>query len=142
MRKGFRYKVPRCGSGVVTCGQPAAVTRSGFAGPLTRDNDARPTHVAASATPQELVAVRFTPVPEGEPGKHMDPITKETFTNTSWQLSGAATDPWVCCGSRYRPHSPSQAPPSPSSPAARCWHPCPPASPSSSRSSKRAAHNW
>ncbi|KXZ41849.1 hypothetical protein GPECTOR_262g667 [Gonium pectorale] len=32
---------------------------------------------------KELVAVRWTPVPEGETGKHMDPITKETFTNTS-----------------------------------------------------------
>lgn len=27
--------------------------------------------------------MHWTPVPEGEPGKHMDPITKETFTNSS-----------------------------------------------------------
>ncbi|KAG2422207.1 hypothetical protein HXX76_016207 [Chlamydomonas incerta] len=32
---------------------------------------------------KDLVAVRWTPVPDGEPGKHMDPITKETFTNSS-----------------------------------------------------------
>ncbi|EFJ45302.1 hypothetical protein VOLCADRAFT_106032 [Volvox carteri f. nagariensis] len=32
---------------------------------------------------KDLVAVRWTPVPEGEPGKHMDPVTKETFTNSS-----------------------------------------------------------
>ncbi|PNW87643.1 hypothetical protein CHLRE_02g142086v5 [Chlamydomonas reinhardtii] len=32
---------------------------------------------------KDLVAVHWTPVPEGEPGKHMDPITKETFTNSS-----------------------------------------------------------
>ncbi len=44
--------------------------------------------------PQELVAVRFTPVPEGEPGKHMDPITKETFTNTS-RLVVLAPTGWV-----------------------------------------------
>ncbi|GFR51939.1 hypothetical protein Agub_g14460 [Astrephomene gubernaculifera] len=32
---------------------------------------------------KDLVAVRWTAVPEGECGKHMDPITKETFTNAS-----------------------------------------------------------
>ncbi|KAG2433947.1 hypothetical protein HYH02_012492 [Chlamydomonas schloesseri] len=32
---------------------------------------------------KDLVTVRWTPVPDGEPGKHMDPITKETFTNSS-----------------------------------------------------------
>ncbi|GLI59813.1 hypothetical protein VaNZ11_001780 [Volvox africanus] len=32
---------------------------------------------------KDLVPVRWTLVPEGESGKHMDPITKETFTNSS-----------------------------------------------------------
>ena len=32
---------------------------------------------------KDLVPVRFTPVPEGESGLHMDPVTKDTFTNTS-----------------------------------------------------------
>lgn len=32
---------------------------------------------------KDLIPVRFTPVPEGESGRHMDPVTKDTFTNTS-----------------------------------------------------------
>ncbi|KAG2487116.1 hypothetical protein HYH03_014229 [Edaphochlamys debaryana] len=32
---------------------------------------------------KDLVAIKWTPVPEGESGKHMDPITKQTFTNSS-----------------------------------------------------------
>ncbi|KAF8059185.1 TCAF2 [Scenedesmus sp. PABB004] len=32
---------------------------------------------------KDCVAVKFTPVPEGEPGRHMDPVTKDTFTNAS-----------------------------------------------------------
>ncbi|WIA18381.1 hypothetical protein OEZ85_009843 [Tetradesmus obliquus] len=32
---------------------------------------------------KDCVAVKFTPVPEGESGRFMDPITKDTFTNTS-----------------------------------------------------------
>lgn len=47
------------------------------------DTDTRCPQSGKKLRMKELVAVRFTPVPEGEPGKHMDPITKETFTNTS-----------------------------------------------------------
>jgi len=32
---------------------------------------------------KDCVAVKFTPVPEGDPGRYMDPITKDTFTNAS-----------------------------------------------------------
>eukprot|EP00775_Hariotina_reticulata_P008739 gene8739-8919_t len=32
---------------------------------------------------KDCVAVKFTKVPEGEPGRYMDPVTKDTFTNTS-----------------------------------------------------------
>jgi nitric oxide synthase-interacting protein len=32
---------------------------------------------------KDLVAVHFTPVPEGEGGLYMDPVTRETFTNSS-----------------------------------------------------------
>lgn len=54
--------------------------------------------------------MRFTPVPEGEPGKHMDPITKETFTNTSrlvvlaptgWVQLRARADAMACCFEQF-----------------------------------------
>lgn len=32
---------------------------------------------------KDLVAAKFTPVPEGEGGLYMDPITKDTFTNAN-----------------------------------------------------------
>lgn len=32
---------------------------------------------------QDLIAVKFTPVPDGGPHEHMDPVTKDTFTNAS-----------------------------------------------------------
>lgn len=32
---------------------------------------------------KDCISVKFTPVPEGETGRYMDPITKDTFTNTS-----------------------------------------------------------
>lgn len=38
--------------------------------------------------------MRWTRVPEGDPGLHMDPITKETFTNASKLVVLAATG-WV-----------------------------------------------
>lgn len=32
---------------------------------------------------QDLVAVRFLPVPDGAPHEYMDPVTKDAFTNAS-----------------------------------------------------------
>lgn len=32
---------------------------------------------------KDLIPVKFAPVPEGESGVHMDPITKDNFTNAS-----------------------------------------------------------
>jgi hypothetical protein len=32
---------------------------------------------------QDLISVRFTPVPDGGPNEHMDPVTKDVFTNAS-----------------------------------------------------------
>eukprot|EP00879_Flechtneria_rotunda_P027769 GHRR01029760.1.p1 GENE.GHRR01029760.1~~GHRR01029760.1.p1 ORF type:complete len:291 (+),score=89.66 GHRR01029760.1:231-1103(+) len=32
---------------------------------------------------KDCVSVKFTKVPEGESGRHMDPVTKDTFTNAS-----------------------------------------------------------
>jgi nitric oxide synthase-interacting protein len=40
---------------------------------------------------KDLVSVKFTPVPEGSSGRHMDPITKDTFTNASKLVVLAAT---------------------------------------------------
>ena len=31
---------------------------------------------------KDLIPVRFTPVPEGSSGRHMDPITHDTFSNS------------------------------------------------------------
>lgn len=60
---------------------------------------------------KDLMPVRFTPVPDGEPGKHMDPITKETFTNTSQLVFLAATG-WAGLGDGV----PAAPPPSHSAP--------------------------
>ena len=40
---------------------------------------------------KDLIEVRFTPVPDDESGKHMDPVTKETFTNISKLVVLAST---------------------------------------------------
>jgi hypothetical protein len=32
---------------------------------------------------QDLISVRFMPVPDGGPNEHMDPVTKDVFTNAS-----------------------------------------------------------
>ena len=32
---------------------------------------------------KDLIPVKFTAVPEGESGTHMDPVTKDNFTNAS-----------------------------------------------------------
>jgi len=41
-----------------------------------------PTPVIPS-TLQDLIAVKFTPVPDGAPHEYMDPVTKDGFTNAS-----------------------------------------------------------
>jgi len=48
---------------------------------------------------KDLVDVKFTPVPEGETGRYMDPITKDTFGNTSKLVVLATTGAAVrLCG--------------------------------------------
>lgn len=45
---------------------------------------------------KDLVAVRWTRVPEGETGLHMDPITKDTFTHAHKLVILAATGCGQC----------------------------------------------
>lgn len=68
---------------------PAASQRCSGSSPRTWGNIAVERCVCPSPPPpsctcvQDLIPVRWTPVSEDEPGKHMDPITKDTFTNSS-----------------------------------------------------------
>lgn len=47
------------------------------------DEDTRCPASGSKMRLKDLSAVRFTPVPEGEAGRHMDPVTKDVFTNSS-----------------------------------------------------------
>ncbi len=55
------------------------------------DNETRCPASGEKLRMKDLIEVRFTPVPEGEPGKHMDPVTKESITNISKLVVLAST---------------------------------------------------
>lgn len=46
---------------------------------------------------QDLIQVKFTPVPDGGPHEYMDPVTKDGFTNASRLVVLKPTGTWVVC---------------------------------------------
>lgn len=86
---GSRSSVCHCTSWVCTQkrGAPPSVGPSSLPQPCPRPPPqpctCTPPQPGNLSPPQDLITVKFTPVPDGGPNEYMDPVTKDGFTNAS-----------------------------------------------------------